>query len=121
MKEAQETDKIDWQIGERFRKNPELMIEAGPTRFDKIRKYVASGEYAYIGVRSVPFHPFKSFHVILSLLWFQAISSIERIMEEDYAKTKHCRMRIVKDKIFHSNKAFVLRKGSPLTNIFNKQ
>ena len=42
-------------------------------------------------------------------------------MEEDYAESKLCRMRMVKDKIFHSNKAFVISKGNPLANIFNKK
>lgn len=50
IKGAEETDKVNWKIGERFRQSPELMIKSGPDRFLQIREHVASGKFAYIGV-----------------------------------------------------------------------
>jgi len=48
--DADQTNIVHWKIGELFRENPELMIKNGPDRFQKIRNYVGSGKYAYIGV-----------------------------------------------------------------------
>jgi len=52
MQNAEKTDGIYWQIGERLHQNPELVIHS-PTeaeRLEVIRGHIATREYAFIGV-----------------------------------------------------------------------
>ena len=39
----------------------------------------------------------------------------------DYKKTGKCRLSLAKERFYKTNNAFVLRKNSPLRNIFNQK
>jgi len=88
-------DSVYWKIGEKVRQNPELLLNSG----SKSRCGVVSGKYAYIG----------------------EMSSIKRVMEEDYSSSKKCRITKAKKEFFDAYQAFVLRKNSPLQAVFNKK
>ena len=43
------------------------------------------------------------------------------MIEEDYSRTKRCRMVKADQKFFEAQSAFVLKKASPLTAVFNRK
>lgn len=51
-KDSTKEDVNYWKVGEFFRRNPKLLLEAGPDRRKGIRNLIADGKYAYISVRS---------------------------------------------------------------------
>ena len=120
---ANRTNITDWKIGNGLRKHPEWILEKGPDRDKKIRNYVSSGRYAYIGVGfSIYNISHSNFEFRICYCWsFQTSTSIERVMVEDYFQTKQCNMKMMNRIISSTNNGFVLQKGSPLTSIFSRK
>lgn len=58
-KDTDEKEINHWKIRERFLQHPELLIEPGPDRPQKIQDLVVSGKYVYIGVRWILLNIYK--------------------------------------------------------------